>query len=145
MSKNKMLVGGRDPKEVAGELAAIAAEQGTLAPRRPESEAFNVWRVKNPSVVVRTDGRFGVAFAVHLDRPAEQSGSDEAEHLFSANEWRMPPRVQATRDRMLGRTKFNTTNTSGFRHEETTYTTREQAEKRAWALARERGNVLDWP
>ena len=144
--KNNGTNGGKDPHDVASELAVLATEQGgVLAPRRSESEAYMKHRVKNPSVVLRTDGFFGVAHARHIDRPADQSGSNEVSHLFSPNEWRMPGRVQAARDRVLGRTNFNTTRTSGFAHETITYPTRELAEKRAWALARELGDIKDWP
>lgn len=133
------------PSATARSLAELATEQGVLAPRRPESEAYMKQRVKNPAVVLRTDGRYGVARTCRVERSAEQSGSREVEDLFSPNEWRMPLRAQLARDRVLGRTRFNTTNTSGYMHEETTYAKREDAEKRAWALAREIGDISDWP
>lgn len=84
--------------EVTAELRRLAAEQGVLAPRRPEWQAGEAWRCKSPAVVVRLDGLYGVA--------------------------------------VLRR---------GYQHAPQTYSSRLEAERAAWALARELGSVEDWP
>ena len=71
-----------------------------VRPRQVDERGYNTY-VKVPSVVLRLDGRYGVA----------------------------RPRVGGV----------------GTAQEETTYATRAEAERRAWALARELGNTRDWP
>lgn len=77
----------------------LATNVPLVEPRRVFDDDLPRRRVKNPSVVVRLDGRFGVA---HTGR-------------------------------------------GGFAHLPETFATRDAAERRAWALAREIGATGDWP
>lgn len=89
------------------------------------------WEGKNPSVVVRMDGRYGVAFSdtrLPWKRPS----------FPGLSQWR----------HQLG---LGSSESSGFVHltDETghavTFKTREEAEARAWRLAREIARMGDWP
>lgn len=86
--------------------------------RTPDFDG-NYRHVKNPSIVVRIDGRYGVARAMSIGEVAIRIGE-------------------------IG-DRFDTSRSSGFVHEEVTYATKGEAERRAWKLAREIGSIGDWP
>jgi hypothetical protein len=92
--------------------------------------------VKNPVVVLRTDGRYGVARAGNGTAPRGVSPySPEGNYFDNERQFH----------RFLGHVRVDTSGTSGFVHEERTYKTRREAEARAYALAREIGNTKSWP
>jgi hypothetical protein len=131
-----MASGDAAEQQLAEMLDAPAIlEHIPLVTPRPKTSDQTDWRVKIPSVVCRVDGRFGVAFpsGKHSPRRCDLSGI-EVRNIHA-------PWFQS----VLGRSSFNTSMTSGFAHEDKTYNTREQAETRAWALAREIGFTEDWP
>lgn len=129
------------PEWVANELrAAAVAQGGVLAPRRNMEEAGQVWRCKIPAVVMRTDGRYGVAAPARGASPRDCVVGQEIWHRA----WRGDISARVA-DRILGRMSFDTTGTSGYRHLPETFGSRDEAEKRAWALARELAATEDWP
>lgn len=93
-------------------------------------------RVKNPTVVVRTDGRYGVARSGN-GAPARfvSPYSPEGNYFDTERQFQ----------RFLGNVIVDTSGTSGFVHENRTYATRKEAEDRAYALAREIGDTENWP
>lgn len=130
------------PMEIEDELRRLAASQQTLAPRRTVLEASQTWRAKSPAVVLRADGRYGVASHQGASR-SRIAGSEGARPV-----WERAVRGQLSEraaDRLIGGLALDTSDSSGYRHEATTYASREEAEKRAWALARELGSTGDWP
>ena len=131
------------PVEIEDELRRLAASQQTLAPRRTVAEASQPWRAKSPAVVLRADGRYGVAAHQGAARGRDIAGSAGARSVWEdAVRGRISER---TADRLIGGLDLDTSDSSGYRHEATTYASREEAEKRAWALARELGSTGDWP
>lgn len=103
------------------------AEIPLVVPRRVDE--YYRPRRKNPAVVVRVDGRYGVAHAVTDEKPRPWCDWTDAVDV-SQRGWQA--RVSSSRS-------------SGYVHLPETFATRREAECRAWALAREIGEIKDWP
>lgn len=101
----------------------------------PDPNTRGSRRIKNPTVVVRTDGRYGVARAGNGTLRFVSPYSPEGTYFDTERQLH----------RFLGNVIVDTSGTSGFVHENRTYATRQEAEARAYALAREIGNTKDWP
>ena len=111
----------------AAPSAKAEVESGlTNATRRTVGNEYDAYawpgcKLKVPSVVIRLDGRYGVARPMRVgEEPRSVSMSG-------------------------GRPVADSSCTTGLFHEKTTYATRAEAERRAWALARELGRTGDWP
>lgn len=95
-------------------------------------------RTRVPSVVMRADGRYGVAYPKHGLPPRAVCLFDTNPALYDMSHRQV--------DAALGRTTVDTTGTSGWFHEPQTHASRGEAQKRAWAAARELGgDISDWP
>lgn len=79
--------------------------------------------LRNPSIVVRVDGRYGVARTMTKDE-APRKWWDHRDGYVAG---------------------LDSSCSTGLFHEPTTYATRAEAEARAWKLARELGDTRDWP
>lgn len=102
----------------------------------PDPNSRGTRRVKNPTVVVRTDGRYGVARAGSMAPARGVSPFPPEGRYFD---------MERQYHRFLGHVRVDTSGSSGFVHEARTYASRKEAEARAYALAREIGDTKDWP
>lgn len=119
-----------------------------LAPRRPLPDieydivGVHTARLKVPSVVMRVDGRYGVAYPARFDDMKYVPRFEDAATALRVRDDEVLDSRAWTR--RLGCGVFNTSGTSGFRHCPETFATRLEAEQHAWKLARKFATTYDW-